>query len=288
MQKVAFGTYLIFLQSDVRDINPANNELLSWIDKSYLCTSAAMQSDCTLMWHKLVSTNKELHKRATGRPTYSHFLCYRKANRNDCTIAPTVNTSSSLSSSSAPSLFQTTMFAVSDIFYRGHMLWPKGIGLDCCYIGVKFLQTVAKATCIFDPFVGQGTVTSMANALGLDAVGIELSRKRCKFAQNLRLDDKLHLVSHLVIDISLEAVAERTAARKAKTYATSAAFVSSSPTPLISSSLIPPAIAADDDEDEKPTPDSAVSVAVLLHSEQYAAREVSSPLPSLPLGSADT
>ena len=99
--------------------------------------------------------------------------------------------------------FRASAFAVPDIFYRGEMLWPKGIGMDCCYVGVKFLRDIGKVTCVFDPFVGKGTVTSMANAMGLNALGIELSSKRCKFARLLQLTSELHRVSRCFLDISL-------------------------------------------------------------------------------------
>ena len=46
------------------------------------------------------------------------------------------------------------------------MLWAKGIGLDSCFMGVAFLQQVAKSKLIIDPFCGIGTVLAMANALG--------------------------------------------------------------------------------------------------------------------------
>mmetsp|Transcript_32141 Transcript_32141/g.46335 ORF Transcript_32141/g.46335 Transcript_32141/m.46335 type:complete len:111 (+) Transcript_32141:607-939(+) len=72
------------------------------------------------------------------------------------------------------------MFAIPDIFYRGEMLWNKGIGLDCCYVGVQFLRDVAKASCVLDPFCGKGTVPAMANELGMSAVGVEISAKRCR------------------------------------------------------------------------------------------------------------
>ena len=46
-----------------------------------------------------------------------------------------------------------------------------------------------------DPFCGQGTVTAMANALGVDSVGIEISPKRCRRASSLDLTSKLELIS---------------------------------------------------------------------------------------------
>lgn len=106
--------------------------------------------------------------------------------------------------------YRPALFAVPDIFYRGEMLWPKGIGLDCCYVGIMFLKQIAEAKCVIDPFAGQGTVLSMANAVGMDAVGIELSPKRCKKAANLIMTpEHLDLISPNLRSIALEIVEER-------------------------------------------------------------------------------
>jgi tRNA G10 N-methylase Trm11 len=40
---------------------------------------------------------------------------------------------------------------------------------------------------VFDPFCGVGTVLAVANALGVDALGVELSRKRCEQSRTLRV-----------------------------------------------------------------------------------------------------
>ena len=40
---------------------------------------------------------------------------------------------------------------------------------------------------VIDPFCGQGTVLAVANELGMDALGVELSRKRCRQALKLRV-----------------------------------------------------------------------------------------------------
>jgi hypothetical protein len=80
MSKLPDKSYVIFLQSDVRCT--VNGEVVQWIDKSHLCSNAADKTNCcTLMWHKLVTINKSPNKRSTGRPTYSHLVCYYK-NRN--------------------------------------------------------------------------------------------------------------------------------------------------------------------------------------------------------------
>ena len=103
--------------------------------------------------------------------------------------------------------YRTSLFAVPDIFYRGAMLWPKGIGLDSCFVGVMFLKSVVNAIGIIDPFAGQGTVLAMAAAVGLPSIGVELSAKRCRKAQNLVI--QLDLISAYLRKLDLDVVAER-------------------------------------------------------------------------------
>ena len=158
--------YAIFLQSDVR-VQSEQGDVSKWIDKSHLCSIASDSAGCTLRWHKIV-TRKDVDARSFGRPTYSHLLCYSK-----------------------DASYDSGAFATPDIFDRGEMLWPKGIGLDCCFAGVAFLKRIAKANLVIDPFCGYGTVLAMSNALGLPSLGVEISTKRCKKARSLDLRDKL-------------------------------------------------------------------------------------------------
>lgn len=55
MSKLSVGSYVVFLQSDIRYMSETR-EVCEWIDKSFLCSTAAERTGCTLMWHKLVST----------------------------------------------------------------------------------------------------------------------------------------------------------------------------------------------------------------------------------------
>lgn len=49
------GSYAIFLQSDVRMMN-SKGDTFEWIDKSHLIACAADDTQCTMVWHKLVSS----------------------------------------------------------------------------------------------------------------------------------------------------------------------------------------------------------------------------------------
>ena len=43
---------------------------------------------------------------------------------------------------------------------------------------------------VVDPFCGMGTMLAVANAHGLDAIGVELSQKRARRARNLTLTEE--------------------------------------------------------------------------------------------------
>eukprot|EP01039_Chlorochromonas_danica_P010807 gene10807-12012_t len=229
MSKLAVGSYLILLQSDVRLTN-LDGDLFEWMDKSYLASQAAQQCGLTMVWHKLVLCNKTMEKRSAGRPSYSHLLCYVK---NGCTglcrpenalLRNISNTTWILPCGCPPFSHRSSHFAVPDIFHRGEMLWVRGIGLDCCYAGIAFLRDIAHAKRVIDPFTGVGTVLAMANALGMTALGVEISPKRCRKARQLEItEEHLNMVSHLVRRITLNEVEER---KKKRETAESAAVAS--------------------------------------------------------------
>jgi SAM-dependent methyltransferase len=110
------------------------------------------------MWHKL-TLNSNMDKRSVSRPSYSHLICYGRR-----------------------SSYLANDFAVPDIIERGEMIWPKAIGMDATILGVSFLKWVAKANRIIDPFCGYGTVLAAANYMGLHAVGVDISPRRCRRA----------------------------------------------------------------------------------------------------------
>jgi tRNA G10 N-methylase Trm11 len=67
----------------------------------------------------------------------------------------------------------------------GRQPWVRAMGIRAAAHAVRFAREQAGATLIFDPFCGVGTVLAVANALGLDALGVEKSRKRCEQARLL-------------------------------------------------------------------------------------------------------
>ena len=76
------------------------------------------------------------------------------------------------------------------------------MGLDCCCAGARFLKDVAGAQLLVDPFCGHGTMLAMANAIGLNSLGVEISKRRCMRAKSLNLSSKMHLVSKGIAKIN--------------------------------------------------------------------------------------
>jgi len=174
LQKLPQNAFAIFYQSDVRVLDNQSH-VLEWIDKSHLCHVAADRANVQLKWHKLCSlTEHPFEKRSVGRPAYSHLLCYGKGKKSS---------------------FESSLHPVPDIFWRGDMIWPKAIGLHAALLGCGFLARVnptlseKNGGTIIDPFCGFGTICAVANVLELDAVGIEISEKRCRKARHLSVDD---------------------------------------------------------------------------------------------------
>lgn len=155
----------IFYQTDVKHIK--QGKFVEWIDKSYLCHKGAEQvPECHLVWHKIMSFKTDITTPTATRKKagYSHMLCYRK----DTSMH-----------------FET----LPDVSPRGRLIWPKGMGYDACFTAVKYAQKFG-STCIVDPFCGKGSVLAVANYLGMNSVGVELSAQRARNARNLLIDNE--------------------------------------------------------------------------------------------------
>jgi len=145
----------IFFQTDIKVEG-------TWVDKAYLCQKAAEQTGHALLWHKL--TCRAAPGRVTfGRPSYSHLLCFSKNIRADLERSTT------------------------DILPEaGEVTWTRGMGVQACITACRFVLSHTETRTVIDPFCGHGTVLAVANELGLDAIGVELSPKRAKKAQALQ------------------------------------------------------------------------------------------------------
>lgn len=142
----------IFFQSDIR------HEGL-WVDKAFLCQLAAREMGHGLLWHKVVARVPP-GSPSWGRPGYGHLLCF----------APVLR----------PPLARSTADVVPQ---RGRTTWARGLGLDVCRLICRYLIKETATRKLVAPFCGEGLLLAVANQMGLEAVGIELSRKRAEKAR---------------------------------------------------------------------------------------------------------
>jgi hypothetical protein len=148
------GMPCVFFQSDVRHHG-------QWVDKAYLVQKAGEQVGATLVFHKIVCR----HPPGTltqGRASYSHLLALVRG----AELVPKKPSADVLPDA-------------------GPMSWSRAMGARACEAACRFLLAETPARRVVDPFCGKGSVLAIANTLGLDALGVEISAKRCRAARNL-------------------------------------------------------------------------------------------------------
>jgi hypothetical protein len=151
---VADRAVAIFYQTDVKHDG-------GWIDKGFLAQLGAERAGSRLLWHKIVC-RAPAGVTTFGRPAYAHLLCFSRALR----LEP---------GQSSP-----------DVLPRlGEMTWARAMGREPCDAVARFLLASTPCRTVVDPFCGVGTMLAVANAHGLDAVGVELSPKRAEKARHL-------------------------------------------------------------------------------------------------------
>ena len=144
----------IFYQTDVKHDG-------RWIDKGHLVLTGADAAGSHALWHKVVCRVAP-GTTTFGRPAYAHLICVSRERR----LAPGASTPDVL-----PAL--------------GVMTWSRAMGSAACEAAVAFLASTGART-VVDPFCGQGSALAAANAHGLDAIGVELSRRRAARARTAR------------------------------------------------------------------------------------------------------
>ena len=148
---------ILFYQTDVK----RDGRL---IDKGYLVQRAAEDAGLSCLFHKIVCRVAP-GETTFGRPAFAHLLAFSRDARLQV-------------SQSLPDVLPSL----------GKMTWSRAMGLEACLLTGKFLLRSTQTRRVVDPFCGLGTMLAVANALGLDALGVELSKKRARRARNLTLD----------------------------------------------------------------------------------------------------
>jgi hypothetical protein len=147
----------VFFQSDIKRGG-------AWIDKGALVQRGAERAGARLLFHKIV-LRKPPGAVAFGRATYSHLLAYSRGVR--------------------PRPERATADVLPD---AGFMPGTKAMGVNACVDACRFVLRETTTRTIVDPFCGYGTVLAAANALGLDAIGVDLSARMCKKARTLTIE----------------------------------------------------------------------------------------------------
>lgn len=144
----------VFFQSDIKHEG-------AWIDKGALVTRAAEDAGARILFHKIVC-RRSPGMLTYGRPGYTHLIAVSRTMR-----CPDV-------------------LPIPDVIVdAGPPKWVRAMGVRAAAHAVRFAQQQVGAKVVFDPFCGVGTVLAVANALGLDALGVEKARKRCEQARSL-------------------------------------------------------------------------------------------------------
>jgi len=146
----------VFFQSDVRHDG-------QWIDKGSLVVRAAEDAGAHVVFHKIVCRFQP-GRITSGRPAYTHLIAVSRELRI------------------------RGEEAIPDVIVDpGRLTWVRAMGIQAAAHAVRFARDHAAATSIIDPFCGVGTVLAVANALGLEAIGVEQSPSRCQRARHLTL-----------------------------------------------------------------------------------------------------
>ncbi|HEY2743404.1 MAG TPA: SAM-dependent methyltransferase, partial [Polyangia bacterium] len=146
----------VFFQSDIRRHGV-------WIDKGALVAAAAVDAGMTLLFHKIVCRVPP-GTATSGRASYGHLIGFGRSAR--------------------PSRRATADVLPDGGFRPG----PRAMGVNACIEACEVVRRDTPTRTVVDPFCGWGTVLAVANAVGLDAIGVDSSARMCKKARSLQLD----------------------------------------------------------------------------------------------------
>jgi len=146
----------IFFQSDIRHAG-------HWVDKGAMVARGAERVGGHLLFHRIVC-RLPAGTLSSGRATYSHLLGFAPVRR--------------------PQSGRPRADVIPD---AGFVPGKKAMGVNACLEACRFVLQETPTRTIVDPFCGWGTVLAVANALGMDAVGVDLSARMCRRARVLNL-----------------------------------------------------------------------------------------------------
>lgn len=130
-----------------------------WISSFELMMRAQERTGVRLLWHKIV-LRREPGRIDIHRPGFSHMAAF---GREGCRPGK----------------------ATADCLRRGASAYPNGMGLIPARLACEFAARPGLP--LVDPFCGMGTVPAVAEALGFDAIGIDIDPEQCERARKLIL-----------------------------------------------------------------------------------------------------
>lgn len=134
-----------------------------WVDKGALVTRGAETAGAALLFHKIVCRLPP-GTASLGRASYAHMLGFGRPPR--------------------PPARRASADVLPD---GGFKPGTKSMGVNACVEACRYVLAETPTRTILDPFCGFGTVLAVANALGLDAVGVDHSARMCRRARSLRV-----------------------------------------------------------------------------------------------------
>lgn len=148
----------LFFQSDIKREG-------RWIDKGAMVIRAAEDAGAQVLFHKIVC-RRPPGMLTYGRPGFTHLIAVSRALR-------------------CPDVLPIPDVVVD----AGRLPWVRAMGIRGAAHAVRFARDQAAARIIFDPFCGVGTVLAVANALGLNAMGVEKAKKRAEQSRLLTVPE---------------------------------------------------------------------------------------------------
>jgi len=146
----------IFFQSDVKHGG-------LWIDKGAMVGRAAERARMNCLFHQIVC-RKPPGTSSFGRATYAHMLGFGRGS------------------------VRGQRARVDVLPDGGFKPGPKSMGVAACLQACQFVQGETITRTVVDPFCGWGTVLAVANALGLDALGVDIAPRMCRRARMLHIE----------------------------------------------------------------------------------------------------